>query len=78
MFAVPWDPGRDGALERVVLTGPEGELTLREGSTPPMAIITNRATGRVRAILRDWNGGFNRIGGDIEIMVSDGLPGGAR
>ena len=78
MFAVPWDPGRDGALERVVLTGPEGEFTLREGSTPPMAIITNRATGRVRAILRDWNGGFNRIGGDIEIMVSDGLPGGAR
>lgn len=78
MFAVPWDPARDGALERVVLTGPEGEFTLREGSTPPMAIITNRATGRVRAILRDWNGGFNRIGGDIEIMVSDGLPGGAR
>ena len=78
MFAVPWDPGRDGALERVVLTGPEGEFTLREGSTPSMAIITDRATGRVRAILRDWNGGFNRIGGDIEIMVSDGLPGGAR
>lgn len=78
MFAVPWDPGRDGALERVVLTGPEGEVTLREGSTPPMAIITDRATGRVRAILRDWSGGFNRIGGDIEIMVSDGLPGGAR
>lgn len=78
MFAVPWDPGRDGALERVVLTGPEGEFTLRQGSTPPMAIITNRATGRIRAILRDWHGGFNRVAGDIEIMVSDGLPGGAR
>ena len=78
MFAVPWDPERDGALERVVLTGPEGEFTLRAGSTPPMAIITNRATGQVRAIVRDWNGGFNRVAGDIEIMVGDGLPGGAR
>lgn len=78
MFAVPWDPERDGSLERVVLTGPEGQFTLRAGSTPPMAIITNRATGQVRAILRDWNGGFNRVAGDIEIMVSDGLPGGAR
>ncbi len=78
MFAVPWDPERDGALERVALTGPEGEFTLRKGGTPPMAIITNRATGKVRAIVRDWNGGFNRVEGDIEIMVSDGLPGGAR
>ena len=78
MFAVPYDPERDGALERIVLTGPEGEFTLRQGSTAPMAIITNPATGRVRAILRDWNGGLHRIDGDIEIMVSDGLPGGAR
>ena len=78
MFAMPWDPELDGALERVVLTGPDGEFTLRAGTTPPMAIITNRATGQIRAILRDWNGGFNRVVGDIEIMVSDGLPGGAR
>ncbi|MDE2806756.1 MAG: M66 family metalloprotease [Gemmatimonadota bacterium] len=78
MFAVPYDPDRDGALERVVLRGPQGEFTLRAGSTAPMAIITSRATGQVRAILRDWNGGFNRVAGDIEIMVSDGLPGGVR
>lgn len=77
-FAVPWDPDRDGALDRIVLTGPEGEATLRAGSTPPMAIITNRATGQVRAILRDWDGGFNRVDGDTEIVVSDGLPGGVR
>ena len=77
-FTVPYDPDRDGALERVVLTGREGEHTLRSGSTPPMAIITNRATGQVRAILRNWGGGFARIDGDTEIMVSDGLPGGIR
>ena len=77
-FAVPYDPERDGVLERVVLSGPEGEFALTHGSTSPMAIISNRATGRVRAIVRDWNGGFNLVGGDTEIMVSDGLPGGAR
>lgn len=43
-----------------------------------MAIITNRATGQVRAILRDWDGAFNRVDGDTGIMVSDGLPGGVR
>lgn len=78
LFAVPYDPDRDGALERVVLSGPEGAFMLSAGSTSPMAIITNRATGQVRAILRDWSGGFNLVDGDAEVMVSDGLPGGVR
>ena len=78
LFAVPYDPGRDGALERVVLSGPEGEFVLSPGSTSPMAIITNRATGQVRAIVRDWNGGFSLVNGDTQIMVSDGLPEGVR
>ena len=77
-FAVPYDPERDGALERVVLSGPEGEVALTPGGTSPMAIIVNRATGQVRAIVRDWNGVFNLVDGDTEIMVSDGLPGSAR
>ena len=78
LFTLPYDPERDGALERVVLSGPEGEFVLGPSSETPMAIITNRATGQVRAIVRDWNGGFNLVDGDTEIMVSDGLPGGAR
>lgn len=78
LFAVPHDPERDGALDRVVLSGPEGEFTLGRSSTSPMAIITNRATGQVRAIVRDWTGGLNLVDGDTEIMVSDGLPGDAR
>lgn len=78
LFAVPYDPDRDGVLERVVLSGPEGEYVLGPSSESPMAIITNRASGQVRAILRDWNGGFNLVDGDTEIMVSDGLPGGGR
>ena len=78
LFAVPYDPERDGALTRVVLSGPEGEYVLGPSSESPMAIVTNRASGQVRAILRDWNGGFNLVDGDTEIMVSDGLPGGGR
>ncbi|MDE2783470.1 MAG: M66 family metalloprotease [Gemmatimonadota bacterium] len=78
LFAVPYDPGSHGALERIVLSGPEGEFALTPGSTSPMAIITNRASGQVRAIVRDWNGGFTLVDGDTEIMVSDGLPGWSR
>ena len=78
LFAVPYDPERDGALTRVVLSGPEGEYVLGPSSESPMAIITNRASGQVRAILRDWNGGFNLVDGDTEIMVSNGLPGDGR
>ena len=77
-FAVPHDPDTDGALGRVVLTGPEGEFTLSPSSTPPMAIIRSRASGQVRAIVRDWSGGLSRVEGRVEIMVSNGLPGGTR
>lgn len=75
-FNVPYDPERDGALESVVLSGPDGEATLGRSSTPPMAIIRDGETGRVRAILRNRAGGFARVGGDVEILVSEGLPGG--
>ena len=78
LFNVPYDPERDGALERVVLSGPGGEFTLDPSSTPPMAIVRDRATGQVRAIRRDWEGGGADPGGDVEIMVSDGLPGDVR
>ncbi len=77
-FAVPHDPDRDGALERVVLTGPEGEIALTRGGARPMAIVTSRETGQIRAIVRDWNGVFNLVDGDTEVVVSDGLPGGGR
>ena len=78
MFNIPYDPERDGALESVILSGPDGEFTLGRSSTPPMAIIRDRATGQVRAILRNWAGSFARVGGDVEVMVSEGLPGGGR
>lgn len=74
LFAVPFDAELDRGLGRVVLTGPEGEFVLGPSSTSPMAIITDRASGQVRAILRDWNGTFALVDQNTEIMVSDGLP----
>lgn len=52
VFMVPF---RDDwpALERIVLTGPEGTATLDRDTRVPMAIVVDRASGRIRAILRD-------------------------
>ena len=77
-FHVPYDPDRDGSLARVVLSGPEGGFELGQSSTSPMAIIINRRSGQVRAMLRDWNGSMAFASDETEIMVSDGLPWGAR
>ena len=56
-----------------------------------MAIVTDAASGQVRAIVRDWPGGtaagdaatanaLQRMGvphEGVRVIVSDGLPGGA-
>lgn len=78
MFHMPYDPDRDGVLESVILSGPDGEFTLGRSGAPPMAIIRDPASGQVRAILRDWPGSFSLAGDEVEVMVSDGLPGGGR
>jgi len=46
VFALPYDPGLDGTLERIVLSGPDGEDTLTPGSTRPMAIMRTGSTAR--------------------------------
>lgn len=78
VFTVPFDPERDGVLERVVLSGPEGSYALERFGSTPMAMVVDRATGKFRGVLRDWNGawpaalpGTER---DAEIVISEGLP----
>ena len=83
LFTLPYDPDRDGALERISLSGPGGEDTLSPGSTPPMAILREGPTGPIRAFLRDWDGtvppGLPDGGPQkIKVLLSDGIPGGAR
>ena len=60
LFAIPFDPNLDGALDQVVLSGPEGSFTLERSGAKPMAIVTDRGTGRVRGILRDWTAAQSR------------------
>jgi hypothetical protein len=82
LFTLPYDPGRDGTLERIVLSGPDGEDTLTPGSVRPMAIIRDGPTGPIRAFLRDWDGtvppGVQGGGLQAQVLLSDGIPGGVR
>ena len=74
LFAVPFDPSRDGSLERVLLSGPEGLFTLERSGAPPIAIVTDRRTGRLRGVLRNRRGGETLVNGDTDIVISKGLP----
>ena len=82
LFTLPYGPDRNGVLERIVLSGPDGEDVLTPGSTPPMVILRDGRSGQIRAFLRDWNGtlpeGIARGGVLPEVMLSDGIPGGLR
>lgn len=77
-FALPYDPARDGALTRVALSGPDGHRVLEESGAEPVAVFTDRATGRMRAVLRGWTGEATGsaavLDGTVDVTVSYGLP----
>ncbi|MXX33470.1 MAG: hypothetical protein F4107_12780 [Gemmatimonadetes bacterium] len=55
-FAIPVEEEWEGSLERIVLTGPEGEVALDDHDTRSISVFTDPSTGRIRSILRDWDG----------------------
>ena len=63
-FAVPIEPGWENSLERVTLTGPEGVAYLDRTDERRVTVVTEHGTGRIRAILRDWNGALPDVLGD--------------
>ena len=84
-FLLPFAEDRIAALERIVLSGPEGTATLdRETRASPVAIVTDRATGRIRSILRGEAAeaagatvaadGRSRAVPRDRVLVSYGLP----
>ena len=79
-FALPYDPESDGTLERIEVSGPDGEDALTPGSEDFMAIVRDGEGGTIRAFLRDWDGnlpaGIDAI--TPYVHLSDGIPGGAR
>ena len=74
-----------GTLDRIVLRGPEGTITLDRDTRRPMAIVIDRASGQIRAILRgdavearieaaETEGEAEAADG-TRVLVSYGLPG---
>ena len=76
VFLVPWEADWADSLDRLVLTGPEGEFTLTRSGTPPMAVVTDPSTGRIQAIIRDWDGGPLAGEGTADVTVTRGISGG--
>ncbi len=84
LFMLPVQPGWEGRLASVTLTGPGGSATLDEDSRRPMAIVRDPDTRRIRAILRDLppsietqadaDEAVDRDPG-TEVLFSRGIPG---
>ena len=75
-FAVPIEADWEVALERITLTGPEGEVTVDRNDPRSLTIVTDPATGRIRAILRDWNQALPAALGDtdgLEVVTTRGI-----
>ena len=75
-FTVPIEADWEEALERITLTGPEGEAYVDQADERRMTVVTEPATGRLRAILRDWEGALPdalRDEADLEVSMTRGL-----
>ncbi len=75
-FAIPIEADWEGSLERITLTGPEGETTVDANDPRSLTIVTDPATGRIRAILRDWNRALPAALGDtagLEVRTTRGI-----
>ena len=76
VFFIPYESEWADNLDRIVLTGPEGEYTVTRGSEPRMAVVTDRSTGRIRAIIRDWDGEPLPGEATADVTITRGIPAG--
>ena len=75
-FTVPIEAEWEEALVRITLTGPEGEAYVDRADERRMTVVTEPGTGRLRAILRDWEGALPdalRDKADLEVSMTRGL-----
>ena len=85
-YAIPSRPEWTAELAAVELVGPAGSATIDRDTNRPVAIVRERATGQVRAFLRDVPAAraVRDLGGamagaaqprpDLEVLFSRGLP----
>ena len=73
---VPIEADWEGALDRITLTGPEGRAYVDETEERRITVVREPGTGRLRAILRDWEGALPdalRDEADLEVSMTRGL-----
>ena len=76
LFTIPIEDDWEDTLDRITLTGPEGEVTVDSGDRRAITVVTDPATGRVRAILRDWDRALPAVLGDtggLEVVKTRGI-----
>lgn len=75
-FAIPFDPAWAETLDRLTLSGPSGSVSVDRARGSGAALVIDRATGRVRSIVRDGADTFPwtlRSEGD-RLEIARGLP----
>ena len=80
-FAVPIEQDWEESLDRIVLTGPEGSLTVSADDPRALSVVRDANTGQVRAILRDWDGVLPAAlesAEDLEILTTQSLSAAVR
>ena len=75
-FTIPIEGDWEESLERITLTGPEGEVTVDNSDPRSITVVTDPNTGRIRAILHDWEGPLPDVLGDtsgLEVESTRGI-----
>ena len=75
-FLVPIESEWEESLERIILSGPEGQVAVDREDDRAITVVTERGSGRIRAILRDWEGVLPlplAAEGELEIATTRGL-----
>ena len=72
LFAIEAEADWAETLATVTLTGPEGSVAAGAGGSGAGAFITDRATGRVVSIVRDWEGVAGREGAFPRVLGTRG------
>lgn len=69
-FTIPIEPDWADSLERITLTGPDGIVSVNREDQRVMTVVTEPGTGRIRALLRDWEGALpETLRGDPDLAV---------
>ena len=76
LFTIPIEEDWQDSLERITLTGPEGEVTVDSSDPRSLTVVTDPTTGLIRAILRDWDRPLPGALGDtsgLEVVTTRGI-----